>query len=61
MSGTEKMWCSQQNEACAVSEPSRQSEGDDWADRLRNAAASVGGMELEEPTRHPARSIELEE
>lgn len=52
---------SQQNEACAVSELSLQSRGDDWAARLRNAAAAVGGVGLEEPTRHPARSIELGE
>lgn len=38
--------------------PARRSGGDDWAERLRHAAASVGGVGLEELERHPARSIE---
>lgn len=40
-----------------VPESSRSS--GDWAARLRNAAAAVGGAKLEEPMRHPARSIDL--
>lgn len=37
----------------------RRSGGDDWAERLRHATVPVGGVELEELERHPARSIEV--
>lgn len=57
----ELIWRSQQSETCAVSESLRQSGGDDWAERLRNVAVSVGGVELEEPARHSARLIDFGE
>lgn len=50
-----KHW--QSREVNVILESSRSS--DDWAARLRSAAAAVGGAELEEPMRHPARSIDL--
>lgn len=52
---------SQQREAKAILESALRSENDSWVARLRNAAVAVGGVELEEPVRHPARSIDVEE
>lgn len=51
---------SQQGEAKTILESALRSESDSWVSRLRNAAAAVGGVELEEPMRHPARSIDVE-
>ena len=50
----------QQGEAKAVLEASLRSEETSWVSRLRRAAASVGGIELEAPVRHLPREVSTE-
>ena len=48
----------QQGEAKAILESSLRPESSSWVTRLRNAAQAVGGLELEDLPRHPAREID---
>ncbi|MEY8315271.1 FitA-like ribbon-helix-helix domain-containing protein [Adlercreutzia muris] len=51
---------SQQGEARAILQASLQDSGSTgWVGRLRNAAQAAGGIDLEEPIRHPAREIDV--
>ena len=50
----------QQGEARAILESSLRAESESWVSKLRSAAATVGGIELDEPVRLPARSIDTE-
>lgn len=49
---------SQQREARAILEASLNEEPLSWVSRLRSAAQAVGGIDLPEPERHPARVID---
>ena len=49
---------SQQAEARAILEKELRSESRSWVTLLRSASQSVGGIELEQPERHPARTFE---
>ncbi len=48
----------QQGEAKAILESSLRPEPSSWVMRLRNAAQAVGGIDFEDPPRHPAREID---
>lgn len=48
----------QQGEARAILESSLRPEATSWVARLRNAAQAVGGIDIEDPERHPAREID---
>lgn len=52
---------SQQREAKAILEASLRDDATSWVSRLRTFATATGGVELEEPVRHPARSIDIGE
>lgn len=51
---------SQQAEARSILENALRPQSPDWVETLRNAARSVGGVELELPERRPAREIDVE-
>lgn len=49
---------SQQAEARAILESALHDESHDWVSLLRSAAAAAGGIDMEIPERHPARTLD---
>ncbi|MDJ1651347.1 MULTISPECIES: FitA-like ribbon-helix-helix domain-containing protein [Gordonibacter] len=52
---------SQQAEARAILENALRSESREWTSLLRSAAQAVDGIEVEQPQRHPARSLDTKD
>ena len=53
--------CSQSAEARSILEHALEQERTGWVSELLSAAQSVGGFELELPSRHPARNFNFGE
>lgn len=52
---------SQSAEARSIIEHALAHDGSSWVSELLNATQSLGSFELELPSRHPARSVHLDE